>query len=318
MLTEKEHNIHVNAKTYVGGDQMFALFTQSKATYDVVVVDPEYLHKLHVANRLSPLNAADYDFSQYYEPFHKLPMCWIDGELFAVVVRFGVNGLVYNTERLTYEDVKSYQILWDPKVKGKVGVQDWYLLTMGNISKALGNENPYDITDEGLRALEQRLRDLRPQLAGIYTTPPEILSAFANEEIWVVQTGGEFVVRTLKQQGEPIDWTVPQEGGTMWIETLVVPNDAPHPDTARLFIQWAQTAEAQALLVRRRAYASNAPNKGVLKLLPQADLEILKTRDEMSTLELIRSLSIRRLPQNQTEAEWQRVWEEFKQMQPQE
>lgn len=124
---EKKFNVKVNYKTFVGGDQMFALFTQSKSTYDVVVVDPEYIEKLHATGRLAELNPADYNFDDYFDPFKKFTLSWIDGKLYAVLVRFGSNGLVYNTKYLTAEDVKSYKILWDPKVKGKVGIWDWYL-----------------------------------------------------------------------------------------------------------------------------------------------------------------------------------------------
>src|SRR4051812_19687411 len=50
---EKKFGVKVNTKTYIGGDQMFALFTQSHGTYDAVVVDPEYVKKLHAAGRLA-------------------------------------------------------------------------------------------------------------------------------------------------------------------------------------------------------------------------------------------------------------------------
>jgi len=112
---EKKYNAKVNAKTFNSGDTMFSLLTQSHGQYDVVVVDPEYIVKLHAAGRLAELNPADYNFADYFEPFQKFPLCWIDSKLYAVVIRFGSNGLVYNTERLTAADVKSYKILWTRK-----------------------------------------------------------------------------------------------------------------------------------------------------------------------------------------------------------
>ena len=309
---EKKHNVKVNYKTFAGGDQMFALLTQSKGTYDVVVVDPEYVEKLHGAGRLAELNPADYDFKDYFEPFQRFPLCWINEKLYAALVRFGANGLVYNTNHLTAKDVESYKILWDPKVQGKIGIWDWYLPSMGVLSRAMGNVEPYEISDEQFAALTKRLQQLRPQVAAIHPQLPELLSALANEQTWIVPGGGEWAASILRQQGKPMDWTVPDEGGIMWIETLVIPNDAPHPDVAKKYIEWMQTPEAQALLTQREAYNSNVPNKKAYDLLTEKQKDILKIHNEAEALALIKKLSVRRLPINQPETVWQDTWQKFK------
>jgi len=309
---ERKYNVKVNYKTFVGGDQMFALFTQSEGVYDVVVVDPEYIEKLHAAGRLAELDPDDYSFNDYFEPFKIFPLSWIDGKLYAVLVRFGSNGLVYNTKYISSEDVKSYEILWDPKVKGKVGIWDWYLPSMGVLSKSMNNSNPYEISDEQFSALNDKMKSLRPQVAAIHPTPPEMLSALASEQTWIVPAAGEWVAAILQQQGNPIDWSVPREGGVMWIETLVIANDAPHPDVAKQYIQWMQTPEAQALLTQREAYNSNVPNKRAYELLTEKQRNTLKVHDEEAAVALINRLSVRRLPVNQPEKDWQDAWQDFK------
>ena len=309
---EDEYDVKVNAKTYVGGDAMFTLFTQSRDVYDVVVVDPEYLPKLHAAGRLAKLNRDDYDSGDFFATFKKFPFTEYDGDLYAVPVRFGSNGLVYNTNHLTAEDVSSYKILWDPKVKGRVGIWDWYLPSMGVLSRAVGNQTPYDISEEQFRALEKATLELRPQVAAIHPSPPEMLSALANEETWVVPAGGEWVAAILQAQGNPIDWVVPEEGGIMWSETLVIANDAPHPDVAREYIQWMHTPEAQALLTQREAYYSNVPNKKAYDLLTDSHKDILKIHNEQEAMAMLEKISVRTLPQRQAESDWQDVWERFK------
>lgn len=304
--------IRATYKTFVGGDQMFALLTQSRDEYDVVVVDPEYISKLHQLKRLRELDSSAFDFASYAPPFRRFALCWPDGHLYSVLVRFGVNGLVYNSEKLSAEDVQSYGVLWDPRVKGKVGAVDWYLLTMGSISKAAGNAHPYDIDAAAFAALRDQLRSLRPQLSGLYATPPEVLGALANGSAWLFPTGGESLVFNLKKQGLPLDWTVPKEGGVMWIETLAIPSDAPHPQLAERYIRWMQTPEAQALLVRRKAYASNVPNSSAYALLSKEELGILKTQNEDDTTALVGKLAVRELPKQQLESDWQELWREFK------
>lgn len=203
----------------------------------MAVVDPEYIEKLHAVGRIAALNPADYSFDDYFEPLRHFPLCWIDGKLQSVLVRFGANGLVYNIRYLTSDEVKSYSILWAPKGKGKVGSWDWYLPSMGVISKAVGNKHAYAISDEQFGTLTRRLFDLRPSVSAIHPRPPEVINAMANAEDWIVPGGGEWVAAILQQQGKPADWTVPDEGGIMWIETLAIINDAPHPDIAKKYIQ---------------------------------------------------------------------------------
>jgi len=183
---------------------------------------------------------------------------------------------------------------------------------MGVISRSLGYQEPYDISDEQFARLRERLIQLRPQMAAIHPTPPEMLAALGNEQTWIVPAGGEWVAVTLRQQGKPIDWTIPDEGGIMWVETLAIANDAPHPDLARQYIQWMQTPEAQALLTQRQSSTANVPNKRAYELLPQEQKDILKIHNEAEAVALIRKLSVRELPVKQSERTWQDAWEDFK------
>ena len=98
----------------------------------------------------------------------------------------------------------------------------------------------------------------------------------------------------------------------MWSETLVIANDAPHPDVARQYIQWMHTPEAQALLTQREAYYSNVPNKKAYDLLSDSHKDILKIHNEQEAMAMLEKISVRTLPQRQTEGDWQDVWERFK------
>jgi hypothetical protein len=55
---QKKFNAKFNLTTFISGDQMFALLTTTRVTFDVAVVDPEYLSKLYRAGRLSELRAS--------------------------------------------------------------------------------------------------------------------------------------------------------------------------------------------------------------------------------------------------------------------
>ena len=309
---ENAHDIKVNYKTFVSDDAMFSLVLASPGTYDLVVSGPEYVEKLYQAGKLAQLDANDYDFSQYFDRFKNFPFTRYDGDLYAVMMRWGVNGLLYNTDHLTPEDVASYEILWDPKVKGKIGIWDWYLPSMGVISRYLGNSEPYQISDEQFADLREKVLELRPQVKAIHPSPPEMLAALANEETWLVPAAGEWVAAILRTQGKPIDWLVPKEGGVMWSSALVILKDAPHPEMAKIFIQWAQSPEAQALLAQRQAYHSNVVNAKAYELMSEELKDTLKVHNTEEATGILNQISVRTIPQGQPEAEWQDAWEQFK------
>ncbi|PIT96901.1 ABC transporter substrate-binding protein [Candidatus Campbellbacteria bacterium CG10_big_fil_rev_8_21_14_0_10_35_52] len=309
---EEQYKVKVNVKTYIGGDQMFTLLSQSKNQYDVVIVDPEFIEKLYGAGRLSELDTTDYNFNDYLEPFRKFPLAWINNKLYAVIVRFGSNGLAYNTKYLSQDDVSSYNVLWDQKVKGKVGIWDWYLPSMGVISKYLGFDEPYKLSEGEFQKLRSAVLSLKPQVAAVHPNPAEIKAALAVEQTWIVPAAGEWIVADLQADGYPIDWTVPKEGGIMWIEALVIPTDSQNIALAKKFIQYMQTPEAQSQLMWRKAYKSAAPNTKAISRLDETQQDTLHLHNAQEAIDLVNKLSVRMLPVNQSEAEWQKVWQEFK------
>ncbi len=310
---EKKYNVKVKYKTFVSDDQMYALLASSKNKYDVVTLGPEYVEKLHKIGRLAPLDPADYNFKDYIKPFKKFPLCWYEGKLFAIIDGYGANAILYNTNHLTAKDVESYEIMWSPKLKGKVGIWDWYLPTMGTLSSAMGNNaNPTNIDNQKYQALENKLMKLRPQVAAIFGSPSELTTAVANDQVWAVPGCGEWVAAIVREQGKPVDWTIPKAGGQMWIEALSIPKDAPHPDVAKLYVQWMQTPEAQKEKSMCKAYNCNVPNIKAYDLMTKAHRDALKVHNEAEAIQMINKLAIRRLPSQQPETKWQDTWQKFK------
>jgi len=311
---EEKYGVKVNVKTYIGADEMFSIMSQTRGEYDLLVIDPEFIEKLYSAGRLQKLNPSDYDFSNFLEPFKNLPTAYINDDLYAVVIRYGSNALVYNTKYFTPQEVASYDVLWSEKANGKIGMWDWYLPSMGVLSMANGNSaNPYQITNSQFESLRQKLESLRPRVRTITGSLADLKQAFANEDIIIAPgVGNELAAYDLKKQGLPVEATVPREGGVMWIETLGIPNDSKNPELAKKFIQYAMSPEAQATLATLKAYVSGVPSVESLKILNAEEKRLLQMESPQQMTGFVNKLFVRELPKNQTEAEWQSVWENFK------
>ena len=134
---------------------MMALINGSPpGAFDVVTSDEAYVSELIKADYIEQLNPADFPLGEFWPDFQKFPLHWVDGKLYSIMTSWGANGLIYNADKLSADDASSYAIMWDPRLKGKLGMRDWYLPCMGCVSLAMGNKpKPYDIDNAKFAAM---------------------------------------------------------------------------------------------------------------------------------------------------------------------
>ncbi len=315
---EKENNVKVRIKEYVGGDQMLAVINQSPpGSFDVVLADAEYMHLLHASDFIEPLDPDDYPLKDYWPEFQKFPLHWFDGQLYGVMTDFGYLGLSYNTEKFKPEEVKSYAAMWSEKAKGKVGFFDWYLPSMGSISLANGNLPPFDISEEKFEAVKEKLFTLKPQAAGFYTIA-DIFSSLTNGQAQLVPGIGEWITLGLRLSGVPVDTIIPDEGGLQWTESLSIVKGTPKKDLARKFIQYTTSPQGQVKMATKVDNKKSIPSIAGWKLLNETmpkDAEILRLQlDKSNVMDEYKAKKIqfRQLPSQQSIEDWNDVWSEFK------
>ncbi len=315
---EDKHGIKVVAKEYVGGEPMLALMNQSPpGSFDVVLADAEYIGMLREGGFIDKLNPADYSLADYWPEFQKFEPHWPGGELYSVMIRFGYLGIAYRTDVLSEADVKSYKILWDPKVKGKVGFFDWYLPSMGCLSLYNGNKPPFDISDAAFGKLKETLFSLKPQASGFYSMADQF-SMLTNGTAAAIPGIGDWVVLLLQKNGVPVTATVPDEGGIQWTESMSIVSSSPKKDLAKAFIQYMSSVDGQVRSARMPAYWASIPNKKGWEALNKefpADAKTLRhTFDARNVMDEYKDgkIFIRKTPVKQGIEAWNDVWSEFK------
>ena len=326
-----ESGIQVRGKEYSGGDNMLALATTSPAgTYDVVQADAEYIVQLKDAGLLDPLDPAEFpqieDYHEEFKPGAELvPGLVLDGDVYGIIQRFGFLALAYNSEQVTEDEAQSYEILFDPKVAGKVGWFDWWA-HMGPIALyegakgnwwPAGGLDPYNIDASQFQAMTDTVFSLKPATAGFYSIA-DLFGVFANGEIWIQPAGGGWTALLLEAEGHPIKASVPKEGAIQWTETLGIFKDAQNKDAAKEFIRYALGPRGQVQTAILPAYQAEIPSKAGWDLMNQEQpdwAERLDLRlDGPNILDLYEEgrISIRRLPVQQTIEDWNDAWTEFK------
>jgi spermidine/putrescine transport system substrate-binding protein len=317
---EKATGVKVQAKEYTGGEEMMALLQSSPpGTFDVVLSDAEYIHQLQKAGLIEPLNPRDYPLNDFWPEFQKFPAHWVDGKLYSVMVDYGFLGMVYNTKKLSGREVDSYAVLWEPKVRGKVGMYDWYLPNMMCLSLYKGNRPPHDISQAKFEELKRTLFSLSRQMSGIGVWS-SVFSQLTNEESWVMPGVGAWAALLLEKDGVPIKAVVPREGGLQWTESLSIPSSSKKKDLAVKLIQYLTSPEGQVREATKSAYWASIPNKAGWKLLnermPDAAERLEHRLDKRNVMDEFKEgkIFIRGVPAQQSIEAWNEAWTQFKNM----
>lgn len=136
---------------------------------------------------------------------------------------------------------QSWEDLLDPELSGKVTIQDPTKAGSGNgILTTLANDEDYGIE------YAQQLKDSGVVIA---PTPPELQQKVVDGTYGVAVFCSYTAFLGFEADGAPVEFVFPIEGG-VWIpvEYFGLIKDAPHPNAAKLLINYFYTPEAADVL----------------------------------------------------------------------
>ncbi len=164
---------------------------------------------------------------------------------------FGEMGLVYNTDQVTTNPT-SWEEMWNPDFAGHVvtptGVDgaDLFIPPLANM---LGTSWDGDLT-----AVWEKLSELAPSVLTQYTSAGQMVNLLETEEAWI---GPWYNGRAWNAIGSglPLAYVTPDEGATIVLIDMVIPQGAPNIDAAYAFINFALEPEQQAAFAAAFSYA---------------------------------------------------------------
>lgn len=321
---EKATGIKIKAKEYGSGDLGLVEMVQNPGVYDLVTTSMEFMPQYVSAGIIDEMDPTEYKGWNDYLPELKKDIGYnVGGKFYTLIYSFGFNALVYRTDKVTAEEAANYEILHDPRMKGMIGSQDWWGNSLGALSIAAGfapskGLNPYVITDDQFGEFKKYLEGVRPQFGGFYEIAG-IFSAFANGSLWLYPGGGDWAVQLLKDQGIPVESSIPAQGGYLWGEAISVVSSSKRKEAAKKFVDYLLSAEAQARISTKPSYSAIAPNGKSWTLLQQSKPEWAKrlkmdTFKDPCAITPMRDgrIAVRLLPKDQTVEDWSNLWQEFK------
>jgi spermidine/putrescine-binding protein len=278
---EKQCGCKVSASVMGTSDELVAkLRGGGAANYDVISPSSDVAIMVATTGLAAPLDLSKIPSYQQLMPrLTSLSLVKSGGQVYGVPYQWGPNPLLYDTTAFpTPPD--SWNILWDPKQAGKVSVWD-DLSTVYMAAQVLGYDKPsphalYNLTDDQLEYVKQRLIELKPNIRKIWSTGGELTNLFENHEVTLAM-GWPLMTNQLRKKNFPIGETIPRENTTGWIDHLMITAASDHKELAHQLIEYLVEAKTQKLVSDVTGYLP--ANPAVAQLLSDEQRKSLHLDD---------------------------------------
>lgn len=214
--------------------------------WDLIVVTDWMVEKM---TRLGYLQELDHgklpNFATNAAEIYKSP--WYDpGNARSLVWQSGITGIGYNPE-LTGREITSFDDLFDPAFKGRVGLFSEMRDTMSLALLSMG-VTPVNATVDDVRRAQQKLLTAAEagQFRGFYGN--EYYDELAGENLALTVAWGGDVYQMALWDNDKVKFVVPDEGGMLWTDNMVIPNGSQRRDDVhKLMNYWYDPAAATTL-----------------------------------------------------------------------
>ena len=255
--------IQVNYDTYSSNEELLAKLQAGAAGYDVIIPSDYTVSIMVISGLVEKLDSSKIpNFANIDENMKNLD--FDPGNVYTIPYQWGTSCLVVDTSKVT-RPITKWADLWDPEFKGKVVLLDDEREVIGMALAVLGYDK--NTTDEAqLEEAKQKFLELKDNVKLFDSDSPK--TALLSGEVWLGMTwNGEAAL--AHQENEAVQYVIPEEGCTIWIDNLAIPKGAPHPNGAYALIDYILDPEASLLITAEFPYSN--PNKAALDLLKTKD-----------------------------------------------
>jgi spermidine/putrescine transport system substrate-binding protein len=168
---------------------------------------------------------------------------WDPGRDYSYTWQSGYGGIGWNTAELKKltgkSELKSVEELWDPKLKGRIEVLSEMRDTVGLILMSQGVDISKPPTSDqwqaALTVLEQQLADGQIRQVKGNSYKEDLIS---KDAVAVISWSGDMFQLAYENGAGSFGFAIPESGGTLWSDNLLVPIGAPHKTNAEKLINF--------------------------------------------------------------------------------
>lgn len=260
-IFEKETGIDVIYEEFETNEILYPKISSGAIAYDVICPSDYMIQRMIENDLLSEINFDNIPNiknigEQYMEQSkqfdsenkYSVPYCW------------GTVGILYN-KTMVDEPVDSWSILWDPKYKDNILMQDSVRDAFGVTLKYLGYSLNSTDLDE-LTEAKNLLIEQKP-LVQAYVIDQVRDKMIGNEAALGVIYSGEAIY--TQKENPNLEYVIPKEGSNIWIDSWVIPKNAEHKENAEKFINFLCRPDIALMNFEYITYST--PNEAARELI---------------------------------------------------
>ncbi len=242
---EREYGCTVKVDTFDSNEVMYAKLKAGATGYDITFPSQDYTSIMIAQKMLREIDRSRFENAACINPA-LLAKATYDPEMrYSVPYYMGAAGIAVNKLKVRdYE--RSWSIFSREDLKGHMTMMDDMREVMGD-ALAFQGRSVNTLDDGELQAAADLIiRSWKPNL--VKFDAEGFGKSFAAGDFWVCQGYAEVVYGEVPEdrQEETIDFFIPQEGGPMYIDSMVILKDSKHYDLAMQFINFIHRPEIYA------------------------------------------------------------------------
>ena len=245
--------VHVNYTAYASNEDMYAKLKSGAVSYDVIIPSDYMIARLANEDMLLPLNFDNIPNYQYIEDQFR-GLYYDPDDTYSIPYTYGVVGVIYDANQVDEADAGDWDLMWNPKYKGKI-------LQFNNSRDAFGTAMyragiDVNTTDKSQwEAALQALLEQRP-----------LVKAYVMDEIYNALESGEAAIGAyyagdyftmLDAEADDVDLRFYYPDPTNYfIDAMCIPSCCENKELAEVFINFMLSQETAVANAEYIYYAS--------------------------------------------------------------
>ena len=227
---EKETGITIKYEEYESPEEMYTKYKAGSIKYDLICTSDYMIQKLIHEGEVLEM---DYDNIPLYEnidpTYVEFSKAFDPETKYTLPYFFGTLGILYNKTMVDEADMDSWNVLWNPKYKGQIimenSVRDTFVPALRLLDYSINT------TDED--ELNEALSMLCDQKDLVYSY---LVDSSADEMI--AGNAAMALIYSGEAAYAHLDYVVPKEGSNMWMDSWFIPKTCQHKDAAEQFLNY--------------------------------------------------------------------------------
>ena len=285
--------VEIIYQTFDINETMLSKIELGHEDYDVVCPSEYIIERMLMNDLLLPFDRNFGDTPDYtknvspyiIEKFNQINGHGKNANDYSVGYMWGTTGIIYNPKYVTDDEVKSWDVLLDPKYKGKILMKDAFRDVYTSLLIALNKEAidsgekdlksiSFDASPESIALVEEYLNRFRESVAGWEADFGK--EQMTKELAWMNLSwsgDAQWAIDEAADIGLELRYDVPRTGSIVWFDGWVIPKYARNIKAARYFINFLCMPENAIRNMDYIGYVSTIGGQEILESMLDDELE---------------------------------------------